>query len=89
MRRRERGPRGGRFFCSAWNRGACGHAGSHEGVVTGRIRDVDHFCATCWLTYGEYAAHPECECPRAPVARRNQDRKGQQGKGNKEDDQPR
>ena len=59
-----RGKKQRRFFCSAWNKGTCPHAGSHKAVVAGRLRDVDHVCATCLLYFDEYQAHPEIECPR-------------------------
>jgi len=62
----------GRYFCSAYNKGVCPHAGSHKAVVAGRLRSVDHICANCLLAFDEIQLHPETECPRAPARRGNQ-----------------
>jgi len=56
--------RSGHFFCSKWNRGQCVHAGKHNAVIAGKLRPAEHFCAWCWLEYGEINNHPELECPR-------------------------
>ena len=61
----------GRFFCSQFNKGSCPHAGSHKAVVAGRLRTVDHICATCLLYFDEIQLHPELECPRASAKGKN------------------
>ena len=60
-----------RFFCSAFNRNSCPHTGTHRQVLGGRNRWVEHFCAHCYLHFGEVAAHSEQDCTR-PTARGNQ-----------------
>jgi len=58
-----------RYFCSAFNRGTCRHGGKHHALVSGRSRVVEHFCAHCWMQFGEVSLHPEVECSR-PTARK-------------------
>jgi hypothetical protein len=54
-----------RFFCSAFNRNSCHHAGAHRGEVGGREVLVEHICATCLREFGEIASHAETiNCPR-------------------------
>ena len=48
-----------RYFCSAYNQGVCSHQGSHWGVVGGRSRLLEHFCASCKLAGRGIRLHNE------------------------------
>jgi len=52
-----------RFYCLAYNRGECAHAGSHDGII-GRVKqEVEHFCSNCFRNDRLFKLHPETKCP--------------------------
>jgi len=64
-----------RFFCSRYNGKACDHIGDHDAVIGGQIRYAEHICAVCLLDYSEYNEHPELDCTRPRLKRRNRNRR--------------
>lgn len=51
-----------RYFCLAYNRGECAHAGSHDGII-GRVKqEVEHFCSSCFRNERLIKLHPETKC---------------------------
>lgn len=54
-----------RWFCKPFQTGRCRHNGSHEAMVQGRLRHVDHICATCLQKENAAMSHAETaqECP--------------------------
>lgn len=56
---------GRRWFCKPFQTGKCKHNGSHEAMVQGRVRRVDHICATCLQKDRAVMSHAETspDCP--------------------------
>lgn len=53
------------WFCSAYQRNSCNKSAPHKGLIKGVQRDVEHFCARCYIKSHEKLRHPEssAECP--------------------------
>lgn len=56
---------GRRWFCQGFQRGECNHKGSHNALVKGVRRTVEHFCAACFQKHKSIKSHPDSskECP--------------------------
>jgi len=53
-----------KYFCLAFNRGDCHHAGAHEGLISRVSQLVEHFCSLCYRTDHTIKLHPEIRCPQ-------------------------
>lgn len=53
------------FFCPGFQRNKCSQSGTHNMMIKGTNRQVEHICATCWKTDNTKLKHPECSnaCP--------------------------
>ena len=53
------------WFCGGYNRNKCNKVSPHDDKVRGKLVQVHHICAACWIKNSSKQLHPECsqDCP--------------------------
>ena len=56
------------WFCASYNRSRCSKESPHEDTVRGKLVQVHHVCAACWIKSSAKQSHPESStaCPNFP-----------------------